>query len=104
MNMCASTPCTALRKVGEELPVVQFLVIKCGGSVFENLPDAFYEQVVRLQKEGLWHPVIVHGGGPSISAWLDQLSVPSTFVNGLRVTTAEVLEAVEMVLSGKINK
>lgn len=83
---------------------MQFLVIKCGGSVFENLPDAFYAQVVRLQKEGLWYPVIVHGGGPSISAWLDQLNIPSTFVNGLRVTTQEVLEAVEMVLSGKINK
>ena len=50
------------------------------------------------------HPVIVHGGGPQISAMLERAGVKSTFVDGLRVTDAPTMEVAEMVLSGAINK
>ncbi|GGK31799.1 acetylglutamate kinase [Caldalkalibacillus thermarum] len=83
---------------------MQYIVIKCGGSVCDALPDSFFQQVVDLQQSGLWQPVIVHGGGPSISALLKAFNITSSFVNGLRVTTREVLDTAEMVLSGKINK
>ncbi|MDQ0340704.1 acetylglutamate kinase [Caldalkalibacillus uzonensis] len=83
---------------------MQYVVIKCGGSVFETLPDSFFKQIANLQKGGSWRPVIVHGGGPAISSLLKVLNIPSSFVNGLRVTTPKVLNTVEMVLSGKLNK
>jgi acetylglutamate kinase len=50
------------------------------------------------------HPVVVHGGGPQISAWLSKAGVKSTFVDGLRVTDEATMEVAEMVLSGAINK
>src|SRR6202044_2345653 len=50
------------------------------------------------------HPVIVHGGGPQISAMLERAGVKSTFVDGLRVTDTATMEVAEMVLSGAINK
>src|SRR3712207_2098155 len=50
------------------------------------------------------HPVVVHGGGPQISAWLSKAGVRSTFVDGLRVTDAATMEVAEMVLSGAVNK
>lgn len=78
-------------------------VIKCGGSTLEALPDTFYVELKRLQEQGHM-PVIVHGGGPAISATLHQLNIETQFVNGLRRTTEPVLDAVEMVLSGRINK
>ncbi|MCF6409457.1 acetylglutamate kinase [Pseudalkalibacillus salsuginis] len=81
-----------------------YLVIKCGGSVLEALPESFYENIVHLQKELGVKPVIVHGGGPLISSLLKKMGTETTFVNGLRVTTEEVLDVVEMVLSGSVNK
>ncbi|MFP3489482.1 acetylglutamate kinase, partial [Staphylococcus sp. SIMBA_130] len=56
-----------------------------------------------MKKQG-YHPVLVHGGGPEISKILDKLSIQTTFVNGLRVTSDEMVDTVEMVLSGKVNK
>ncbi|RYL87293.1 acetylglutamate kinase [Sporolactobacillus sp. Y61] len=82
----------------------RYLVIKCGGSVFEKLTPEFYRSIQKIQAEGQWAPVIVHGGGPAISQMLEKLAIPTTFHNGLRVTTDEVLEVVEMVLSGSMNK
>ncbi|MFC4386326.1 acetylglutamate kinase [Gracilibacillus marinus] len=81
-----------------------YVVIKCGGSVFEQLPHSFYQDIVTIQEQGEWYPIIVHGGGPLISKLLDQTGVQSTFVDGLRVTTEEVLDVVEMALSGAMNK
>ncbi|QAY67796.1 acetylglutamate kinase [Paenibacillus protaetiae] len=78
-------------------------VMKCGGSTLAALPDAFFEDLRKLQQSGV-HPVIVHGGGPAINETLAKLGIESSFVNGLRVTTAEVLGVVEMVLGGRINK
>ncbi|UFT99123.1 acetylglutamate kinase [Radiobacillus kanasensis] len=83
---------------------MSYVVIKCGGSIVDQLPLSFYEELVAIQNEGKWKPVVVHGGGPSISKLLDQVGVPSAFVDGLRVTTEEVLEVVEMALSGSVNK
>ncbi|WP_228275637.1 acetylglutamate kinase [Gracilibacillus oryzae] len=81
-----------------------YVVIKCGGSVFEQLPPSFYQDIVEIQKQGEWQPIIVHGGGPLISKLLEQTGVETSFVNGLRVTTNEVLDVVEMALSGSLNK
>lgn len=83
---------------------MKFLVIKCGGSVLENLPRSFYQEIVTLHQSGEWVPVIVHGGGPLITSLLKKLDVETSFVNGLRVTSQEVLDVVEMVLSGSVNK
>ncbi|QGH36579.1 acetylglutamate kinase [Gracilibacillus salitolerans] len=83
---------------------MNYVVIKCGGSVFEQLPSSFYQDIVTIQKQGEWQPIIVHGGGPLISQLLEQTGVKTTFVKGLRVTTNEVLDVVEMALSGSMNK
>lgn len=80
------------------------LIIKCGGSTIENLPFSFYKELVELKSIHDIQPIIVHGGGPSISSLLSTLNVETTFVNGLRMTTEPVLEVVEMVLSGSMNK
>ncbi|MCH1625872.1 acetylglutamate kinase [Fredinandcohnia quinoae] len=79
------------------------IVIKCGGSILAKLSDEFFTSIKELQQKG-FQIVIVHGGGPEIETMLNQLQIKSEFVNGLRRTTAEVLEVVEMVLSGKVNK
>jgi acetylglutamate kinase len=83
---------------------MKFMVIKCGGSVLENLPKSFYEDIVSLHQSGEWTPIIVHGGGPLITSLLKKLDVETSFVNGLRVTSDQVLNIVEMVLSGSVNK
>lgn len=82
----------------------QVVVIKFGGNamVDEPLFQAFAEDVVYLRYAGL-RPVIVHGGGPQISEMLGRLNIESEFKGGYRVTTAETMEVVRMVLSGKIN-
>ncbi len=80
-----------------------YFVMKCGGSTLTALPNSFYIELKNLQKQGTL-PVIVHGGGPAISETLAKLHIETRFVQGLRVTTEEVLDVVEMVLSGKINK
>jgi len=81
----------------------QRFVMKCGGSTLAALPDAFFADLRALQEEGV-RPVIVHGGGPAISETLGKLGIESSFVSGLRVTTEAVLDVVEMVLAGRINK
>ncbi|WP_410170908.1 acetylglutamate kinase [Clostridium felsineum] len=80
-------------------------VIKYGGSIMKNkkAEDAFIKDIKYLRKVGI-NIVIVHGGGPEISKWLDISGIETSFVNGLRVTDEKVIEIVEMVLSGKINK
>ena len=81
------------------------VVIKYGGNAMtdDGLRTAFAEDVVFLRHAGL-RPVIVHGGGPQISAHLDRLGVPSTFKAGLRVTSAETMDVVRMVLTGQVNR
>jgi len=79
------------------------VVIKCGGSVLDELSESFFDSLQELKNKGK-SIVIVHGGGPEIGKLLKQLNVPSEFVHGLRKTTKEVLEVAEMILAGKVNK
>jgi len=79
-------------------------VVKFGGSVLEGSPGATLAQDLVLLKGAGIHPVLVHGGGPEITRVLERLGKTSTFVQGLRVTDAETMEVVEMVLAGRTNK
>jgi acetylglutamate kinase len=81
------------------------VVIKYGGHAMTDdaLRAAFARDVVFLRYAGL-RPVIVHGGGPQISAQLDRLGIESTFRAGLRVTTPEAMDVVRMVLTGQVNR
>jgi acetylglutamate kinase len=80
-------------------------VIKYGGAAMadEALKAAVTEDVVWMHYVGL-RPIVVHGGGPEITAVMRRLGKEATFVNGLRVTDAETIQIVEMVLAGKTNK
>lgn len=81
------------------------VVIKYGGSAMLNdqLKKSVLQDIVLMKLVGMC-PVVVHGGGNEISALLKRLDIKTEFVNGLRVTDADSMEVVEMVLSGKINK
>ncbi|MDR5694680.1 MAG: acetylglutamate kinase [Armatimonadota bacterium] len=80
------------------------VVVKYGGSVLEeNGVGTVLEDLVLLKQAGV-HPVLVHGGGPEITRMLRALGRQTRFVNGLRVTDAETMEVVEMVLAGRVNK
>ena len=83
----------------------QIVVVKFGGNamVSEELQRAFAEDMVYLRYAGL-RPVVVHGGGPQISAMLARLGIESEFRGGYRVTTPEAMEVVRMVLTGQINR
>src|SRR5438093_4353424 len=80
------------------------IIIKYGGDAMEqaDLKESFALDVILLKLVGI-HPVIVHGGGPQIGAMMRRLGKEPTFVGGMRVTDAETVEIVEMVLIGKIN-
>lgn len=81
------------------------VVIKYGGHamVNEDLRQSFVEDVHFLHQVGL-KPVIVHGGGPQISAMLERLAIEPEFVGGLRVTTPAVMDIVRMVLTGQVQR
>ncbi len=79
------------------------VVVKYGGHAMGAGGETFAQDIVLLRQLGM-NPIVVHGGGPQINRMLDRLGIKSTFVNGLRVTDAETMEVVEMVLAGTINK
>jgi acetylglutamate kinase len=81
------------------------IVIKYGGNAMtdDRLRAAFAKDIVFLRLAGS-KPVIVHGGGPQISAMLDRLGLPSEFRGGLRVTTPEAMDVVRMVLVGQVGR
>lgn len=83
----------------------RIVVVKFGGNamVDSGLIASFAEDMVYLRTVGL-QPVVVHGGGPQISAMLDRLGIPSTFRGGYRVTTPEVMDVVRMVLTGQVSR
>jgi acetylglutamate kinase len=94
----------------EALPYIrQFhgstLVVKYGGNamVDEVLQNTFARDVVLMKLVGL-NPVVVHGGGPQIGSLLDQLQIPTRFVDGMRVTDTKTMDVVEMVLGGLVNQ
>ncbi len=80
------------------------VVIKYGGNamIADDLQEAFAEDLVLLKYVGI-HPVVVHGGGPQINSMLEELSIESRFVGGMRVTDDATMRVVEMVLAGEIN-
>jgi acetylglutamate kinase len=80
------------------------IVVKYGGHAMEGtLANEFGRDIALLKQVGI-NPVIVHGGGPQINAMLKRLDIKSEFVNGLRVTDEAMVEVVEMVLAGSVNK
>ena len=102
-----------MRDVGtllEALPYIRefhgkTIVIKYGGAAMEDpaLREEFARDVVLLKYVGL-NPIVVHGGGPEITAYMERLGMPVEFVGGLRVSNAETVEVAKMVLVGKVNK
>ena len=98
------------KTLSEALPYMrqyagQAFVIKYGGHAMgdSTLAGLFARDVVLLRQVGI-NPIVVHGGGPQIAEMLDRLKIKSQFIDGLRVTDAETVNVVEMVLSGSINK
>ncbi len=94
----------------EALPYIQrysgkTIVIKYGGNAMtdETLKKNFAHDVVLLKQVGI-NPVIVHGGGPQIASLLEKIGKESEFIDGMRVTDAETMDVVEMVLGGLVNK
>jgi acetylglutamate kinase len=94
----------------EALPYIrQFhgktVVIKYGGAAMTDpaLKEEFARDVVLLKYVGM-NPVVVHGGGPDITSYMERLDLPVKFVDGLRVSDAETVEIAKMVLVGKVNK
>lgn len=82
---------------------MNILVIKCGGSIINELSESFFNSVNELQNRG-YHIIFVHGGGPDINSMLDKYEIEPVFENGLRKTTTEVMEIVELILAGKSNR
>jgi acetylglutamate kinase len=81
------------------------VVVKYGGHAMgeEHLALEFGRDIALLKQVGI-NPVVVHGGGPQINAMLKRLAIQSTFIDGLRVTDSAMVEVVEMVLAGTVNK
>lgn len=98
------------RTLSEALPYLQrydsaTVVIKLGGHAMgSDAALADFARDVVLMKQCNVNPVVVHGGGPQINEMLKRLEIPSSFVEGKRVSDAATVEVVEMVLSGRINK
>jgi acetylglutamate kinase len=102
-----------MRDVGtllEALPYIRefhgkTVVIKYGGAAMEqeDLREDFARDVVLLKYVGL-NPIVVHGGGPEITAYMERLGLPVQFISGLRVSDADTVEVAKMVLVGKVNK
>ena len=96
--------------LSEALPYIQRfagrrVVVKYGGAamVHDELRAAVYRDLALLTSVGV-RPVVVHGGGPEINQWLSRLAIQPQFRDGLRVTCADTMDVVEMVLVGRVNK
>jgi acetylglutamate kinase len=96
--------------LAEALPYLQrfhgkIVVVKYGGNAMidEELKQAFAQDMMFLRLAGI-HPVVVHGGGPQISAMLKRLGLPGEFRGGLRVTTPETIDVIRMVLVGQVGR
>ncbi|MAM69917.1 MAG: acetylglutamate kinase [Gammaproteobacteria bacterium] len=94
----------------EALPYIQrfsgkTIVVKYGGNAMtdETLKNSFARDIVLMKLVGM-HPIVVHGGGPQIGSLLEKLGIKSDFVQGMRVTSSETMDVVEMVLGGLVNK
>ena len=110
MPLSPSTAKDKAKILAEALPYIQrfhgkTIVIKYGGNAMteENLKQGFARDVVLLKLVGM-NPVIVHGGGPQIDELLKRIGKQGEFIQGMRVTDAETMDVVEMVLGGLVNK
>ena len=99
-----------VRVLSEALPYIQSfagrtMVIKYGGAAMKDgsLKAEVIRDIVFMACVGI-RPVVVHGGGPEINIWLGKLGIEPQFLNGLRVTDADTMDVVEMVLVGRVNK
>lgn len=110
MSDSALTPAYKAKVLSEALPYIRrfhgkIIVVKYGGNAMTDdaLKRSFAHDVVLLKLVGM-NPVIVHGGGPQIDEQLARLGKKGEFVQGMRVTDAETMDVVEMVLGGQVNK
>jgi len=110
MPLTASTAAAKAKILAEALPYIQrfhgkTIVVKYGGNAMtdETLKEEFARDVVLLKVVGM-NPVIVHGGGPQIDELLRRVGKKGEFIQGMRVTDAETMDVVEMVLGGQVNK
>lgn len=110
MSLSPSSAKDKAKILAEALPYIQrfhgkTIVIKYGGNamVEENLKQGFARDVVLLKLVGM-NPVVVHGGGPQINDMLKRVGKQGEFIQGMRVTDAETMDMVEMVLGGLVNK
>jgi acetylglutamate kinase len=110
MSVADLPPLTKAHVIAEALPYIQrfwdkTVVVKYGGNAMTDpkLQAAFARDVVLLKLVGL-NPVVVHGGGPQIEDLLKRVGKKGEFVQGMRVTDAETMDVVEMVLGGQVNK
>ena len=94
----------------EALPYIQrftgrTVVVKFGGNAMVDpmLHESFARDIVLMKLVGI-NPVVVHGGGPQIGKLLEKLNIETRFVDGMRVTDAQTMDVVEMVLGGSVNK
>jgi acetylglutamate kinase len=94
----------------QSLPYIQkyngkIVVVKYGGNamISEELRETVINDIVLMKCVG-FQPVVVHGGGPNISSFLDRLGEKSEFINGLRYTDEKTIDIVQMVLGGQVNK
>jgi acetylglutamate kinase len=101
---------TRVRILSEALPYMQqfsgrTIVVKYGGAAMKDstLKDKVIRDIVFLCCIGM-RPIVVHGGGPEINTWLTKLNIEPQFKDGLRVTDADTMDVVEMVLVGRVNK
>ncbi|MBM3357902.1 MAG: acetylglutamate kinase [Betaproteobacteria bacterium] len=110
MALTGTTAASRAKILAEALPYIQrfhgkTIVIKYGGSAMtdEALRHSFARDVVLLKLVGM-NPVVVHGGGPQIDDLLRRVGKKGEFIQGMRVTDAETMDVVEMVLGGQVNK
>ncbi|MCE9664112.1 acetylglutamate kinase [Halomonas sp. M5N1S17] len=110
MTQPTRDPRLVVEVLSEALPYIQrftgkTVVVKYGGNAMteDTLIDSFARNMVLMKEVGI-NPVVVHGGGPQIGDLLTKLKIESRFVNGMRVTDAETMDVVEMVLGGLVNK
>ena len=110
MPLTRDSAMNTAKVLSEALPYLQrfvgkTIVVKYGGNAMidEELKNSFARDMVMLKLVGI-NPIVLHGGGPQIGDLLEKLNIESRFVNGMRVTTSETMDVVEMVLGGLVNK
>ena len=110
MSLTPDSALNVAQVLTEALPYIQrftgrTFVVKFGGNAMVDpaLHASFARDIVLMKLVGI-NPIVVHGGGPQIGTLLEKLNIESRFVDGMRVTDAETMDVVEMVLGGSVNK